>query len=1247
MDPTVAISAETPAARTVPRSATLVDVLKFDLTAGTEDMPITEMTFRRTGVGKSTDFEGLHLFKDGIRLTRTPRSLVEETVTFVALEDVMIKSGETATFVLKANIRDDAEVGGESAFKLTAIEAGEIEVEGLPVQGELQRIGAVSVATVELVSGDAIINQVVGSNDVEIANFRLKAEGAPTLVEQILVEVRGTISRGDVTNLTLLHNDEEISTSVTVDERDRHVFIIEDGILIDEGDTETFSITADIQGRDEDTLYVYISETADILAIDQNLGFGSIVDLANNREIGRQELEGGALVIHAKNPAAGNIAIGAEDVVLAGVRLLSERDIEIRDIVVTIEDDYTIVENLKIVDVATDRILVSRTDDIVSGNNVIPGSIFLTAGVERTLDIVVDVKENATADQTIRAVVRIGDADIRDLELGTKIDDIINPTITANRQTIVEIGADAILLGVPRDTTVITGEEDIPAVAFDVLAIGGDIEVKQITAQIRVDDNANFDSRLTGTDIAAVVTSVNLLSGEEIIATETVTDGEVIFTNINKTIIADKEKTFTMEIDLASGLTTEYFVAVVIERENIKLVDAINNDPIGLPSPHDYINAPAGEERTVITVETAGTLQVATYANTPETTIVPVGEYGAEDVKLVIAEVDAEREAMIIEEVRVLRTPVRNDEAYGVVELLFNNAVVAARIMPDADHVDFRGLDIEVPLEGNHKLSAQANIAGVGFGIVSGDEIGFNIQVMKATGVHSGLSGVALETTDGDIDGPVDGTLTGGQAAASAVHGEATITITNANEPVLASRTLTVAAVPVDNDTIVIGACTVTFDSTTPVPDNDCAGNNAAVIDITGTPTNDTVAASLRALVGVDGGAHGVLAVTGDTNNAIFTAVNYADGDITFTDGTTNDITTATPVTGEDAVDDEVVTATIGGLIATADEAGATHWTNADFATNLATAINALPGVGATAVDPANPNVVTITNDGTTTITLGVTTEGTGTVAAAASPTDHIPGDVAERPAVKATGDITIGGTWAVGDRIDVSIGDQSISQYVVNATDGTTPDDIAVALLPLIKGLTTVHTDSSVAGNVITVVSADHTNHAVTVNATGPGAITAIGNPMIVRQTVPTVSTVKGATTVLADGENHIMTVTISADAKDDVTIESLGVSLALTGGVTVNDFIVREGGTVVADPTAAGIAGDNTITFTTPEIIAAGESKTYEIFVFVAGANADGDSIISQLTDNGFAWGDGAKENIDSTHVDTIPSASFTISF
>ena len=222
-------------------------------------------------------------------------------------------------------------------------------------------------------------------------------------------------------------------------------------------------------------------------------------------------------------------------------------------------------------------------------------------------------------------------------------------------------------------------------------------------------------------------------------------------------------------------------------------------------------------------------------------------------------------------------------------------------------------------------------------------------------------------------------TLTAAESVANVTAGTTdqtdVTTATTANVvEVKATRTLSVNALPALTETITIGLCVVSFTPST--QDTDCSNNTASIATTTDT-TASAIASRIRTFTSVSDTGHGALTITGATTNAIFTTTGTeASGTvITFTDGTTGDITSSSSTTGVVPVV-QVNTITIAGTVDTGDVFTATlptvgavtytvtssDTTTANIATGLNAAIQASSGYASQAfTSSASTNTVVLT----------------------------------------------------------------------------------------------------------------------------------------------------------------------------------------------------------------------------------------------------------------------------------------------
>lgn len=778
-----ALSALTAPSAALPQSARMVPVLTVDITAGAEALTISEMRFRRTGLGVAGDWTDLHLFEGDVRLTDFGRSISVDThlAEFPALA-INIPAGQTRSYTLRANT--GATTGNQAIFELVGVTSN-IAITGLvtPIRGNLMSIGGVPVSAVTLRPGLSLTNPMVGAQDVEIASFRVEAGANAIAVEQIAVTVGGTIRRGDVTNLELFHGTTRLATTPALNVRDQAVFVLSPRFNIERNRGEVLTVRADLAGRVTERVQASIARSEDIIAIDQTLGFGATV--TNNISVagnaGDITLQGGRLTLADRGPAAREVALNANDVVLTEVGMTADRNLEVRRITVALPGMPAGVTDLRIQDAVTGATLMGPVAAPAATAQNIDGSFTLTAGVAR--NIVVTVDTGATAG-SFSANVTIPHTHVRDIGTGAWLasGDVVPTTITGKTQTIVATSLTLGLASHPISATVVTGVANVPTMGFTLAAVGTDVTIRSLEARVFVNTTNTFATGAAEvTTPNTVVTLARLMDGATVLSSRVlsnVTDpghdfGLARFDGLNLRIPRGTTRPLTVQISAASGLDASRFVAVSVLHTGI---DAIDLDGRTVTPGTATINALAGAATPrVTTIVTAGTLGAAISAATPIAAIVPVGNtVGRADVPVTTVRYTATNEPIILEEIRVARVGTAPSTAFTAVNI-FDGATVIASVPFPADPATttlFTGLNIEVPTTGHRELVFRASLAGVGQGAATGQTVELDVEVTRARGRDSGT---VLTAMGGNITGGNALTIRQTVPTVTAVRGATTL----------------------------------------------------------------------------------------------------------------------------------------------------------------------------------------------------------------------------------------------------------------------------------------------------------------------------------------------------------------------------------------------------------------------------------------------------------------------------------------
>jgi hypothetical protein len=260
---------------------------------------------------------------------------------------------------------------------------------------------------------------------------------------------------------------------------------------------------------------------------------------------------------------------------------------------------------------------------------------------------------------------------------------------------------------------------------------------------------------------------------------------------------------------------------------------------------------------------------------------------------------------------------------------------------------------------------------------------------------------------------------------------------------------------------------------------------------------------------------------------------------------------------------------------------------------------------------------------------------------------------------------VTLSGTPAVGDVITVTVGgDTSPTTYTVVETDIGVNDAASLAAIA-IKVRDAINADVEASA----VVTAAASGAAITLTADVAGIVGAFdlassveratvvgiivqiteGNPMTIRQTVPTVTKLANQT-VLTGANDVALEFTVTADSAGDVELRTITVSFAESATADVTEARLYVGATRIATD---AVIGDTTnvavfdITTAVERNIAAGTSQTFTVRADST-VTGNGQTVVASIADTAahFMWRDGAvTTDINGALVEALPVTGDTL--
>ncbi|MBI5411741.1 S-layer homology domain-containing protein [Candidatus Peregrinibacteria bacterium] len=335
----VSLNDATPASSTVPGSSSNVQVATIDFTAAEDAVVLSSLKITRGGVGKATDWDALYIYNGAKRLT-TGRTLNSDTNTATFPISVTVDAGATVSLKLVADVNAAPGASNQHYFYLAS--AADVTSNAKSTAGDFPVVGntftmggaATAVTSITLTTGSTPSQPRIGQTDAEISSLQLAAGAADDVaLHSLTITQNGSLNASKLTNLKLLRGTDEVATVEAFD-GDRATFVLATPYVIPKGQTKTFYIHADINGgRTTDTIEIYMDESTDIVAIDQQYGYGAHPTNTSYTVAGvtALTLQGGKVTIVDNGPASAQIAQNTTNVKLLNFSLTVDRDVTVRD----------------------------------------------------------------------------------------------------------------------------------------------------------------------------------------------------------------------------------------------------------------------------------------------------------------------------------------------------------------------------------------------------------------------------------------------------------------------------------------------------------------------------------------------------------------------------------------------------------------------------------------------------------------------------------------------------------------------------------------------------------------------------------------------------------------------------------------------------------------------------------------------------------------------------------------------------
>jgi hypothetical protein len=653
---TASLAADNPSGATLPKNATGVRVLKFNL-SGTGT--VTSLTFKTEGVGNAGDIAAAYLYEGNTRLT-SGKSFNTSTKEATFNTNIAMS---THVLTLVVDVAGTATASDQHAFKLLAVNGEAIG----GVMGNTFTIGAQAVSDVALAPATVPSNPKVGTQGAEIANFKITGGVNDAVINSIILTQVGSINSEDLKNFVLKQAGNTVATAAGISAGDKIVLVFSTPFSLLSGANKTFTLYADVMGRPGRTISVYLDEPSDLYVIDSLYGFGATV--TNTLIAGTMAIanEGGVITIAYNGPTAGNVSKGAKDVVLFKFALTAAAPVDVKNTRIQLDetagigvlrgsgsngicdagDGTNYFTDIKLVDTDTGRTMAGPVSLNVAECATNSGLLLLTDDytVNGTMNLAItaDIANNEDLPGELAGggykvtlgaggVIFIGGADVKyadsnDYVVATDI--VPNTPIVGNQQTVMASNLTAAVSTYIGDNTHVKGSNDDASVAY-VLSAGSDsdIRVRKMVFNPRIDNlvGAGGDGVYGNDENANVIVSLAklweitdsgwvLIAGPKSVAGTTGNE-TITFDNLNITIPAADSKVYAVSFN-ASTSAVNFDYNLVVSMMNTNNIEAYDKDdnavaPTFILQPlQTYLNQPVvGGAEVMSTVTQNGSISL-------------------------------------------------------------------------------------------------------------------------------------------------------------------------------------------------------------------------------------------------------------------------------------------------------------------------------------------------------------------------------------------------------------------------------------------------------------------------------------------------------------------------------------------------------------------------------------------------------------------------------------------------------------
>ena len=419
----VALSSETPASASIPNKTSMVPFLTVNLTAANDgDVTLTDITFKRTGTGPTSDIDGAYLFSGDTRLTNKKTiNSTDHTITFNSV-GLTIPAGMTKAVSLRIN-NEDTTATGNHAFAIesaSAVTTNGATVSGaFPIVGNTMSYAAVAAATVTFTASNNTYTRDIGETNVILGEFDI-ANDAQEVVNIFRIRLKNNGTSGDdaISNISLDLDGEVVIEDVSMVD-DYVDFMLDNPYELGKSKTITATIYGDVVAEPTKTVALYPRNVADIdvrgTAYGDFYSANTVITSFTSALADSTTIQGADVNISFDGPAADDVRDDRDDVVFANMKVSVagdgvQIDTFIVDLNVSSSNVAYALDNIEMVD-ATNNVSYTVADPSSGATNYQLSfeDVTFNSGKDYNFEIRGDIPDGVPAGTTYNVTWAVAD----------------------------------------------------------------------------------------------------------------------------------------------------------------------------------------------------------------------------------------------------------------------------------------------------------------------------------------------------------------------------------------------------------------------------------------------------------------------------------------------------------------------------------------------------------------------------------------------------------------------------------------------------------------------------------------------------------------------------------------------------------------------------------------------------------------------------------------------------------------------